>query len=212
VLSHTYRLAAEPVDPRADPDETHYAAWPVHRLDAEPIRDSILAASGRLSLKMGGASIHPPFDQKIVGNSARNDWKQSDPEEASRRSVYVFAKRAIPYPDLSILGLPESSVSCGQRAVATTSVQALLLMNGKFVAEQAGFLAERLRREAGADAEARIRLAFALTLCRPPRPEELEAARQFVTAEAPKPNGPAADPLVSFCVLLFNTNEFIYAN
>ena len=100
---------------------------------------------GTLNLKMGGPSVHPPFEQKIVGNSARNDWKQSDPEEAARRSVYVFAKRAIPYPDLAILGLPESSTSASRRAVATTSVQALLLLNGRFVSGQAAAMAERLR-------------------------------------------------------------------
>jgi len=209
VLSRTYRLASAPVDPEADPDGTVYAAWPVHRLDAEPIRDSILAASGELNLKMGGPSIHPPFDQKIVGNSARNDWKVSDEEESARRSVYVFAKRAIPYPDLAILGLPESSVSCAQRAVATTSVQALLLLNGKFVAGQSAAMASRLRSEAGADVAAQIRLAFALTLCRPPREEEQRAAIAFVGTPAA---GGGQDPLAAFCAILFNANEFVYAN
>jgi hypothetical protein len=211
VLSRTYRLSATPTDARSAADDTSYASWPVHRLDAEPIRDSILAASGLLNMKAGGPSIHPPFDQKIVGNSARNDWKQSEPDEAARRSVYVFAKRAIPYPDLSILGLPESSVSCGKRAIATTSVQALLLLNGKFAAQQGERMAARVRQEAGDDPTAQIGLAFALTLCRPPRAEELEAARAFLAA-APAGSGPAADPLTAFCVLLFNTNEFIYAN
>jgi hypothetical protein len=212
VLSRTYRLAATPTDPQAQPGAETYAAWPVHRLDAEPIRDAILAASGQLNLKSTGPSIHPPFDQKIVGNSARNDWKQSEPEEAARRSVYVFAKRAIPYPDLSILGQPESSVSCGKRAVATTSVQALLLLNGKFVARQGELMAARVRQEAGEDPAAQIGLAFALTLCRPPRPEEFEAARGFLASAPAGVTGPAADPLTAFCVLLFNTNEFVYAN
>jgi hypothetical protein len=212
VLSRTYRLSATPADPRKAPEAESYAAWPVHRLDAEPIRDSILAASGALNLKGGGPSIHPPFDQKIVGNSARNDWKLSDPEEAARRSVYVFAKRAIPYPDLSILGLPESSVSCGKRAVATTSVQALLMINGKFVAEQATRMAARVRREAGGDVARQVELAFALTLCRPPRTDEMEMARGFATSPTAAGSDPHADPLTALCVLLFNTNEFIYAN
>jgi hypothetical protein len=102
-------------------------------------------------------------------------------------------------------------VSCGKRAIATTSVQALLLLNGKFAAQQGERMAARVRQEAGDDPTAQIGLAFALTLCRPPRAEELEAARAFLAA-APAGSGPAADPLTAFCVLLFNTNEFIYAN
>jgi hypothetical protein len=211
VLSRTYRLSATPADARAAPDDTSYASWPVHRLDAEPIRDSMLAASGLLNMKAGGPSIHPPFDQKFLGTSVRSEWKQSAPEEAARRSVYVFAKRSLPYPDLSILGQPESSVSCGKRVVATTSVQALLLLNGKFVAQQGERMAARVRQEAGDDPAAQIGLAFALALCRPPRAEEVEAARAFL-ASTPAGSGLAADPLAAFCVLLFNTNEFVYAN
>ncbi|MFM8890890.1 MAG: DUF1549 domain-containing protein, partial [Planctomycetia bacterium] len=211
VLSRTYGLSAVPADPAADPDDTAYTAWPVHRLEAEPIRDSILSASGSLNLKMGGPSVHPPFEQKIVGNSAHNNWKVSEPGEAARRSVYVFAKRAIPYPDLAILGLPESSVSCGCRAVATTSVQALLMMNGTFVTQQASAMAARLRGEAGADTRDQVRLAFSLTLCRPPRDDELATAMAFVTREG-SPGSGAADGLAALCAVLFNTNEFVYAN
>ncbi len=199
VLSRTYRLAATPADAGRAPDVTSYASWPLHRLDAEPIRDSMLAASGLLNMKMGGPSILGP------------DQKKSSPDEDTRRSVYIFAKRAPPHPDLSILGMPDSFVSCGKRVIATTSFQALLLLNGKLVAHQGERMAARVRQEAGDDPAAQIGLAFELALCRPPRAEELEAARAFLASAPPAP-GPAADPLTAFCVLLFNTNEFIYAN
>jgi hypothetical protein len=107
--------------------------------------------------------------------------------------------------------MPDSFVSCGKRVIATTSFQALLLLNGKLVAHQGERMAARVRQEAGDDPAAQIGLAFELALCRPPRAEELEAARAFLASAPPAP-GPAADPLTAFCVLLFNTNEFIYAN
>ncbi len=205
VLSSTYRLSAKHPDPGKDPDNALYSRWPLHRLEAEAIRDSILAASGKLNREMKGPPIYPPFADKVVGASSGADWKNSTEEEASRRSVYVFAKRAIPLPELAVLDNPDSSCSCAKRTVSTTAVQSLLMMNGRFINEQTAHLANRLRKLEGE--EAQIRAAFDLILCRPPTSREAEQAKAFLVKAAREQK---IDPLASLALVLFNTNEFSY--
>ena len=205
VLSSTYRLSAKHPDPGKDPDNALYSRWPLHRLEAEAIRDSILAASGKLNREMKGPPIYPPFADKVVGASSGADWKNSTEEEASRRSVYVFAKRAIPLPELAVLDNPDSSCSCAKRTVSTTAVQSLLMMNGRFINEQTAHLADRLRKLEGE--EAQIRAAFDFILCRPPTSREAEQAKAFLVKAAREQK---IDPLASLALVLFNTNEFSY--
>ena len=154
---------------------------------------------------MKGPPIYPSFADKVVGASSGADWKNSTEEEASRRSVYVFAKRAIPLPELAVLDNPDSSCSCAKRAVSTTAVQSLLMMNGRFINEQTVHLANRIREAEGE--EARIRAAFDLILCRPPTTREVEQAKRFLVKAAREQK---IDPLASLALVLFNTNEFSY--
>ena len=205
VLSSTYRLSASHPDPESDPDNALYSRWPLHRLEAEAIRDSILAASGKLNLQMKGPPVYPPFADKVVGASSGADWKNSTEEEASRRSVYVFAKRAIPLPELAVLGNPDSSCSCARRTISTTAVQSLLMLNGRFVNEQTMHLAGRLGEIDGE--EAQIRAAFDLILCRPPSTQEIGEAQELLARVAREKK---IDPLASLALVLFNTNEFAY--
>jgi hypothetical protein len=205
VLSATYRLSATHPEPGKDQDNALYSRWPLHRLEAEAIRDSILAASGKLNPHMAGPPIYPPFADKVVGASSGADWKNSTEEEASRRSVYVFAKRAIPLPELAVLDNPDSSCSCAKRAVSTTAVQSLLMMNGRFINEQTVHLASRLRELEGE--EVQIEAAFDLILCRPPSTREMEQAKEFLGKAAREQK---IDPLASLALVLFNTNEFSY--
>lgn len=186
VLANVYRQAAS--NPRAelDPENILLSHWPTHRLEAEVIRDSMLAISGKLTAEMGGVS-------------------QSN-ADGSRRSIYLQVKRNAPIAEMTLLGVPDSAVSCGKRIVSTTPVQSLLLLNGDFANRQAKLLAERLLKEAGKDLESQIRLAYVLTLCRSPRTDELQAALRFLG------DGPSQDALSAFCLILLNTNEFVYAN
>jgi len=214
VLSDTYRLSSSHPDPESDPENRLFSRWPIHRLEAEAIRDSVLAASGKLNLKMEGPGIYPPFEGQVVGASSRSDWEKSDEVEASRRSVYIFAKRSIPFPDLATLGSPDSSGSCGQRSVSTTAVQSLLMMNGRFATEQSGHLAERLKKDNGTtNKEAQIRRAFELLLCRSPRTDELNHSLEFMeNAGGEIMEAKVVDPLAALCLVLMNTNEFVYRN
>lgn len=210
VLSSTYRQGSR--HPReADPDGSLFARWIPRHLDAEAIRDGMLAASGKLNLAMGGPSIYPPFKEQSPGGrvGGGSGWQRSDETEASRRSVYVFAKRLIRLPMLDLLGAPDSTASAGKRSVSTTAVQALLLLNGEFSSQQARFLADRLKRDADPDDEARIRLAFALVFCRTPNADELRELQRFLRQH---PRSGTDEALVSLCLVLLNANEFTYTN
>jgi hypothetical protein len=191
------------------------------RLEAEAVRDSILAVAGRLNPRRGGPSVYPPLPRSVLDGQSRpgEGWGHSDPADAARRSIYVYSKRAIALPELELLDSPDTTSSCEQRPVSTTAPQALTFLNGAFMQEQSAHFAERLCREAGNDSGKRVRLAFALALCRPPRSEELtlalgflkEQERRIAAETAGKAAGEAASrALAEFCLVLLNANEFVY--
>ena len=216
VLSRTYRLASRGASPGVmsspPPDSRLFSSWTKHRLQAEVIRDSLLAVSGQLNRAMAGPSVYPKFGRQVVGASSRADWRNSTPAEAARRSVYVFAKRALPLPELAAFDQPDASVSSHRRAVSTTSVQALMLWNGEFAQAQATALAARLARDVGDDSDARIERAFRLVLARAPTPRERRAVRAFVDAPRDESTPADRDVWASFCLVLINSSEFVYQN
>ena len=191
------------------------------RLEAEAVRDSVLAVTGQLNPRRGGPGVFPPLPRAVLDGQSRpgEGWGQSPPAEASRRSIYLYSKRAIALPELELLDSPDTTSPCEQRPVSTTAPQALTFLNGSFTQEQSARFAERLCREAGADAGERVRLAFTLALCRRPTADELAKALDFLKRQerriagegAGKPAGDAAGKaLADFCLVLFNTNEFVY--
>jgi hypothetical protein len=175
--------------------------FPYRRLDAEAIRDGILAVSGRLNPTMYGPGVKPPIDPAaLAGHSdPKTVWKPDGESEASRRTVYVHAKRSLLLPLVESLDFCDTTRSTAKRPVTTVAPQALMLFNGAFANEQARHLAERLRREAG-DERARIDLAYRLLLCRPATENEVQAVSAFAVK-----NG-----LEQACRVLLNLNEFVY--
>jgi hypothetical protein len=218
VLSAAYRTAAESSGTaRGDPKAALFGRWRPRRLEAEAVRDSLLAVSGRLNPEMGGPGVCPPLPRAVLEGQSRpgDGWGKSDERQADRRSVYIFVKRSLAVPELEVLDAPDTTSSCEQRIVSTVAPQALTFLNGEFANEQARALAERLRREAGADPAAQLRRAFELALCRPPRAEELQAGLAFLAAqqrqiEADSPGDAGQKALEAFCLVLLNTNEFVY--
>ena len=120
--SSTYRASAAWNEPAAkiDPDDTLHWRWKPRRLDAESVRDSLLAVSGQLNRAMHGPSIYPDLPRAVLEGQSRpgEGWGKSDEKEASRRSVYIFAKRAIAVPELETLDAPIAS-SCEKRDVSS---------------------------------------------------------------------------------------------
>jgi hypothetical protein len=204
--SSAYRMASADIEANRAIDPENRLLWrmPRQRLEAEAIRDSIFAAAGTLDLTVGGPAVLPYIDPSLYQESSNRTWKGKPDEDRStwRRSIYVFAKRSIRYPMFEAFDAPDMVSSCARRNVSTTAPQALLLMNNAAVRIQAEEFAKRLRREAGGDVEAQIKLGFEIALSRPPSASELERSITFVKA--------SADGLMDFCHALFNLNEFVY--
>src|SRR5207248_9016300 len=136
------------------------------RLEGEPLRDSILAISGELNLKMGGPSVMAELPKEVT---TRGYWKDTDdPKEAARRSIYVFVKRNLRYPLFQAFDMPDTHEPCARRAVTNNATQALMLLNDAEVMRCARSFAARLLREAGGDREKQVERAFRLACGRAP--------------------------------------------
>jgi mono/diheme cytochrome c family protein len=226
VLSSTYR--AGHAGRKSGADAAVAGGRPSRRLEGEVIRDSMLAVSGKLNPRREGPGIYPELPRAVLEGQSRpgDGWGKSDEQEASRRSVYIFSKRSLAVPELELLDSPDTTSSCEERSVSTIAPQALTFMNGQFVNRQATYFADRLRREAGDEPAAQIGHAFRLALCRPPTPAELAESQRFLARQQaqivqdrrgvigganPSP-APDRAALISFCRVLFNTNEFFYTH
>jgi hypothetical protein len=225
LTSNTYRMSKRwhPDYGKQDPENS--LLWRAHyrRLEVETIRDAMLAVSGQLSLQMYGPSMYPQVPKEALEGHSDPDkiWKPFDEKEASRRTIYAFVKRSLVVPMLEVLDLCDSTRSSARRVVTTVAPQALTLMNGGFVNLEARHLADRLVREAGTDPSKQIDLAYRLALCRPPTVTEQAALLAFLKDEAnhlardaSRRNPTSADrvALQRMCRVLFNLNEFVYAD
>ena len=197
VLSQTYQRSSafEPEAAKVDPDDALLWRWRQRRLEAEVVRDSILAVSGQLNPRMGGPGFYPTLPRAVLEGQSRpgDGWGKSDDREQARRSIYIFAKRSLAVPELELLDAPDTTSSCERRMVSTTGPQALTFLNGAFVQQQARHFASRLVAEAGPAAEDQVERAFALALGRPPRPEESRAALEFLEGQERQIQADAAD-------------------
>lgn len=165
LLSNTYGQATgNSVD--ADPDNkllSHFDLVP--RLDMEALRDSILAVSGQLDMKIGGAS------KEVADDNVR-------------RSLYLTVSRTRLDPGLALFDFPDPNISTDERPVTAGPLQGLFWLNSKFVALNADALNQRLTKEAGSDPAKRISRAYLLLYGRPPAPEEVKLGVEFVSTGA----------------------------
>ena len=206
MTSAAYRMASRDIaeNQKLDPENRLVWRMPRQRLEAEALRDSILAVAGTLDRSRGGPSVFPYINPDLFQSSTSRTWPGRPDRDPStwRRSIYVFLKRSIRYPMFEAFDQPDMISSCERRNRSTVAPQALLLMNNAFINMQARFFAQRLQMEAGTDAGAQIDRAFELALARPPNVYEREKALAFVNSD---PYG-----LVDLCQTLFNLNEFAY--
>jgi hypothetical protein len=219
MMSAAYRRSSISVPTAAARDPENKLLWRMNRrrLDAEAIRDSILAVSGRLSDTRGGPGVYPRIPRDVNVQLPNNDkelsWGSSTDEEGRRRTVYIFQRRSLTFPLVEVFDGAVMSQSCPTRAHTTVAPQALALFNGEFCREQARHLAERALREAGDDIDRRIERVFVLALTRAPSPGELEWAKAFLTRQAEVRRGAAGAEIAAFadfCHVILNTNEFLY--
>jgi hypothetical protein len=213
VMSNTYRMSSAEENPRGqaiDADNDLFWRQNLRRLDAEAIRDSMLAVSGQLNLEMGGRGFFPKLSAEVLETESRPGfgWGDSSPAEQSRRSVYIYLKRTLMVPFLEAFDYTNTAESLGTRPVTTVAPQALLLLNSEFANEHAVAHAERVRREAGTDRSQQIDRLFRLAFGRAPKVHETSLATRLLD----RPVRKGADPLPSLCLVVLNLNEFIYVD
>ncbi len=170
VTSATYRQSSKPDAKLAadDPENTLFGRMNRRRLDAEGVRDAMLAVSGELNPKMGGPGVLAPLEKEVkdlIFTEAEvvDLWPEDrDPTEHARRALYLFRKRNVRYPLFDAFDAPDTQSACPRRATSTHALQALTLLNSEFAAGRARALAgaDRPRRRRGLDD--RIRRAYQL--------------------------------------------------
>jgi hypothetical protein len=235
MMSTAYRQVSQrdPEKDAIDPDNHFFWRKTIQRLEAEIIRDRILATSGQLNTKMFG----PPTS---IGENQLGAIVAS----GSSRSVYIQSRRSMPVSMLQQFDMPVMEVNCEKRSSSTISTQSLMLMNSDFILDQAEHFARRLHREVGDEPQHQVGRAWQLALNRPATEKEIERSVVFLTqqvanleaqqqaaavqkeegkddekkAEAEKEEKkvkrlkPKLQALTNLCQSLMGSNEFLYVD
>jgi hypothetical protein len=204
MTSEAYRMSSQWTDAnnvQRDPQNVLGWRFRSRRLEAEIVRDSVLAVSGTLNREVGGPAVFPPLAADVLAQMKHGIWKQDeDGPNVWRRSVYIYRKRGLPFPMLESFDLPDQNVSCGARAVSTAPTQALMLLNDEFVVKQSELFAQRVTEAEPKDAARRLELAYRLALGRAPSDEERTLGLEYVEKHG----------IEGLVHVLMNLNEFVY--
>jgi hypothetical protein len=207
LCSAVYRQSSAPRKDglAADPDDLLLWRYPLRRLDAESVRDAMLAVSGELDLRMGGPYVPTRRTPEGVVEVDEKD------ERARRRSIYLQQRRTQVATFLELFDAPAVAVTCSVRNTSTVPLQALALLNADFARRRAEAFARRLGAASGDDG--RILLAFRLACGREPNERERAASRRFIEAQR-EVYGREKDgePRVwaDFCQMMLASNAFLY--
>jgi hypothetical protein len=235
VLSHTYRLGSkgDAGNQEIDPDDEYVWRMTPRRLDAEVLRDSMLAVSGRLN---SSAPVGSPVARAGEGPSSRprlGSMIGTNPND-THRSIYLPVVRDNLPESLALFDVADASMVVAQRAATTVPAQSLFMMNNPFVIQLAGSAADKLMKTTGTETE-RIRQAYLNFFGRPPTDQELTTAQKFLKEYRATPSRPAAgrrggppagrggfgrgsaqrserNTWTAFCQALFASAEFLYRN
>ncbi len=240
LLSRTWRQSSvrDAARDEIDPDNRWLSRMNVRRLDAETLRDGLLAVSGRLNPKVGGKPVPVTFNEEgqvIIGvdtpDTAGRQTGKFIPMngEDQRRSIYVQARRSTPLEMFAAFDAPAmTDTNCAMRPNTTVSPQSLLLMNNLYMREHAQDLAQRVQSEAGSDGAKQVARAWWLAFQRQPSMAEEQEALHYLHAQkihyqnhpaplerasGPGDKRPASSDLLALstlCHALLSSNEFLY--
>jgi hypothetical protein len=203
MMSSAYQMASafdDAADAKADPENLYLWRFRPQRLDAEIVRDSMLAVGGNLNLEIGGEPIFPNIPKDILAGQYRGKWANTPEGPAAwRRGVYVYQRRSLPYPMFETFDHPDMNVTAGARHVSTVPTQALTLLNNPFVLSEAGFLAARVKQQANTPG-AQVELAYRIALARPATPAETAIGTELIAKQS----------LEAFAHVVLNLDEFLY--
>ncbi|MBL9132011.1 MAG: DUF1553 domain-containing protein, partial [Verrucomicrobiaceae bacterium] len=201
VLSAVYRQSSDMSDKSdaaaKDADVRYLWRFPSRRLEAESIRDSMLAVSGQLNLTMHGRGFNL-FDQR--GGLSGFDPIETFTPDNQRRMIYAHKIRREPETVFGAFDCPDAGQSTSIRRASTTPIQALNLFNSRFTLTQAEAFAARVKKEVGGDIAKQIARAYQLALSREPTREELDETQPTVRQHG----------IATLCRALFNSNEFLF--
>jgi len=189
VMSRTYRQASNHANylEYSEKDYLNKYWWRANRkrLDAEQLRDSLLAASGQLNRTTGGPSFYPQMTPEALEGLSRKAgaWETSSLDQRNRRSIYMMTKRSRLLPLMTTFNFTDTTLPCGQRDVTTVAPQALALLNNQFLHQQSQAFADRLLEEHPEASAQRIISAWRLAIGREPRSEELEFSQQHIAEQ-----------------------------
>jgi hypothetical protein len=200
LLSHTFQQSSKPREDAIGIDAGAKYLWrfPPRRLEAEAIRDSMLAVSGALDLTLGGPGFY--LQRVQVENVMHYFPKEEFGPAEFRRMVYLFKIRQEQDAIFGAFDCPDGNQVIPKRSRSNTPLQALNLFNSAFVLQQADILTKRLQDECGTDVNEQVQRAFELFYSRPADGYELETSAKMIQAEG----------LPAFCRALYNTSEFLF--
>jgi mono/diheme cytochrome c family protein len=200
VTSYTYRQtsASNPVGAAGDADDRLLWRMPLRRMEAEAVRDAVLLTTGKLDSTRGGPG-YALFKYEVVNVAIYGALEEQGPE-TWRRGVYQIPARGIRDELLGSFDCPDSSERTPQRTSTTTALQALSLLNSRFISRQSDLFAARVQNQVGADPKAQVRAAFQLAFGRTPTAGEVRSALPLLNAYG----------LPTLCRGLLNANEFLY--
>jgi mono/diheme cytochrome c family protein len=204
VTSAAYRQSSQHRADCARIDGDNLLLWRMNmtRLDAECVRDAVLLVSGKLDRQMGGPSVKQFVQSPGIHITPKVDYAAFDVDApgAYRRSVYRFVFRTLPDPFMDALDCPDASQFAPVRSNSVTPLQALAMLNDRFMVRQSEHFAARLRSEVPGDVAGQVGRAYLLALGRAPTAKESGALTSYA-----KRHG-----MANVCRLLLNCNEFIF--
>jgi hypothetical protein len=216
MLSRVYQISTteNPTAALKDPDNRLLWKFNRRRLDAEEIRDAILAVSGGLDLRPGGAQpFKPEWEWRYTQHNPFVDDFNS-----ARRSVYLLNQRIRMQPILSVFDGADPNTAIGQRSPSTTALQALFMMNNPFAHQQARQFAQRLLKQSGST-ERRIDRAYQLAFARGASMEEVREGAAYISGMLNKFAGldvsqqkAEQSAWASYCRVIYSSNEFVYVD
>ncbi|MBM3774099.1 MAG: DUF1553 domain-containing protein [Acidobacteria bacterium] len=201
----------------ADPANKLLWRMRLRRLEAEIIRDRILAASGKLNLALGGPSVL--LDHRPDGMVILSEKDTAGPDRQWRRSLYILSRRNYHHSFLAAFDQPMMNLNCTRRNSSAVVGQALFMLNDDFVREQSREFARRVAATAGPSSGSRVARAFELAFSRKPAAGEAAWGEEFLARRTARhlaanaaPEQAAERALASFCHVLLNASEFLYVN
>ena len=214
VMSQAYRMSStdRAKGMAIDPANNLFWQFPMRRLSAEELRDSVLSTSGDLNLEKHGPSFFPEVADEVKATQSQpgKGWSDSSEADRARRSVYIHIKRSLIPPELSVFDFPETDTSCEARFLTTQAGQALGLLNGLFLQSQSQRFADRVTQSAGSERADQIRTAIRLAYGRPAVASDLRRAEELMNRLQNEHQLDAPEQLKEYCLVLLNTNEFMY--